>query len=146
MDELVNKFGKEITNKPQWKASANFTIHKNLPIKYLIDGSNTSSSFGSKEKRTKGQAITIELPSAAYISEVVVDSKGLADHYSRFYTIEFSVDGVNWDVVINKPNAVEFNRDQTLGQKAKFVRITNQVGGNRRQWRLKEVSLFGSYL
>ena len=142
---LEHKFAKELTNKEQWKVSTNFEVHPKLNIARLTDNIKSRRLFSSKEKREKGQAITIELPNAANVSEVIVNSAGLTDDYSRHYTIEFSIDGINWFTVINNPAAIEFNKEQTLGYKTKFIRITNQMGGNRRKWRLNEISLFGSY-
>ncbi len=142
---LEHKFSKELTDKAQWKVSANFEVHPRMNITRLTDNIQERQLFSSKEKRAKGQAITIELPKTANISEVIVNSEGLTDDYSRHYIIEFSNDGKEWFTVINNPAAVEFNREQTLGYQTKFIRITNQVGGNRRQWRLNEISLFGSY-
>jgi hypothetical protein len=143
---LENKFSKEITNKSEWKVSTSFEVHPKMNLVRLTDDIKERKLFSSRNKREKGQAITIELPKVAIISEVVVDSKGLANTYSRYYTIEFSIDGKNWELVINNPAAIDFSREQTLGHQAKFIRITNQVGGNRRQWRLNEISLMGSYL
>ncbi len=143
---LENKFSKEITNKSEWKVSTSFEVHPKMNLVRLTDNIKEGKLFSSRNKREKGQAITIELPKVAIISEVVIDSKGLANTYSRYYTIEFSIDGKDWELVINNPAAIDFSREQTLGHQAKFIRITNQVGGNRRQWRLNEISLIGSYL
>jgi mono/diheme cytochrome c family protein len=143
---LEHKFAKEITNKDQWKVSTNFAVHPKLNIARLTDNIKEGQLFSSQEKREKGQAITIELPNIVNITEVIVDSTGLTDDYSRHYTIEFSLNGRQWHTVINNPAAIEFNQEQTLGHQAKFIRITNQIGGNRRKWRLNEISLFGSYL
>jgi hypothetical protein len=143
---LENKFSKEITNKSEWKVSTSFEVHPKMNLVRLTDDIKEGKLFSSRNKREKGQAITIELPQVAIISEVVIDSKGLANTYSRYYTIEFSIDGKDWELVINNPAAIDFSREQTLGHQAKFIRITNQVGGNRRQWRLNEISLIGSYL
>lgn len=144
--ELDNKFAQELTNKAQWKVSVNFEVHPKLNLEKLTDTITKRPFFSSKGNREKGQAITIELPSAAIISEVVVDSNILKDFYSRHYSIEFSVDGNNWNTVIDNNRAGEMNREQTLGHKAKFIRLTNQLSANRKPWRIQEISLFGSYL
>jgi mono/diheme cytochrome c family protein len=144
--ELDNKFAQELTNKSQWKVSTNFKVHPKLNIEKLTDTLTKRPFFSAQITRQKGQAITIELPAIAIISEVVVDSNILKDFYSRHYTIEFSEDGSNWMTVINNKVAGEMNREQTLGHKAKFIRLTNQLSANRKPWRIQEISLFGSYL
>jgi mono/diheme cytochrome c family protein/glucose/arabinose dehydrogenase len=144
--QLDSKFSQELTNKSEWKVSTNFNVHPNLNIEKLTDTLTKRPFFSSKTNREKGQTITIELPAIAYVSEVVIDSNTLRAFYSRHYTIEFSEDGISWAKVIDNKSAGEVNREQTLGHKAKFIRLTNQVGANRRPWRIQEISLFGSYL
>jgi len=144
--ELDKKFAKELTDKPQWKVSTNFDIHPKLNLEKLTDNKFERPFFSSKGNRDKGQSITIELPKVAIISEVVIDSTLLTAFYSRHYTIEFSEDGINWKTVIVNRTAGELNREQTLGRKGKFIRITNQVTAKRKPWRIHEISLFGSYL
>jgi hypothetical protein len=96
--------------------------------------------------KEKGQAIIIELPEIAIISEVIVDSGGLTNFYSHYYTIEFSKDGNNWLKVIENSTATDVDHNHTLGHQAKFIRITNQQDSNSQPWRVNELSLFGSYL
>jgi mono/diheme cytochrome c family protein len=142
---LDNTFAKELPQKSEWKITTNFPVHPKLNIEKLNDNLFERPFFSSKGKREKGHAITIELPALAIISEVVLDSSILPKDYSRHYTIEFSIDGSDWFTVIDNPTAVEVNREQTLGHKAKFVRITNQIGGVKRPWRIQEITMFGSY-
>lgn len=144
--ELDNKFAQELNDKPQWKVSTNFKIHPNLNLEKLTDNKFERPFFSSKGNRDKGHAITIALPKIAVISEVVIDSTLLTAFYSRHYTIEFSVDGSEWNTVVENRTAGELNREQTLGHQAKYIRITNQKKANRKPWRIHEVSLFGSYL
>ena len=143
---LEDRFSNELPDKEQWKVSTNFVVHSKMNLPRLHDNIKDRKRFSTKGNRVKGQAITIELPKLARVAEVIVNSKGLADHYSRYYTIEFSLDGEQWFNVVNNPAALDFNREQTLGHHTKFIRITNQVGGTTRQWRLFEISLIGSYL
>ncbi|WP_158969628.1 c-type cytochrome [Paraglaciecola sp. L3A3] len=143
--ELQTKFSKELTNKPKWKTTANFESHRRLNLDKLIDA-KFGPPFSTKGFKEKGQAITIELPNIAIISEVVIDSSQVKVFSSLFYNIEFSEDGVNWYTVIKTLTATEFDRNQTLGQQAKFIRITNMQDSNVHPWRINEISLFGSYL
>jgi hypothetical protein len=144
--ELDNMFAKEITDKPQWKVSTNFKLHPNFNLSRLTDNKFGRPFFSSKSKRQKGYAITIELPKVAVISEVAIDSSLLPKDYSRHYTIEFSVDGNHWHTVVENSTAAQVNIEQTLGHKAKYIRLTNLENPKRRPWRINEVSLFGSYL
>ena len=143
---LDKKFANELTLKSQWKVTTNFAVHPNLNIEKLTDNIIARPFFSSKLKRDKGFAITIELPALAAISQIVIDSSLLPRDYARHYTIDFSKDGNNWYKVIENPTAIEVNREQTLGQQAKYIRITNQLSHKKRPWRIQEINLFGSYL
>lgn len=143
---LYNKFGKELGKKKDWKVTTNFPVHPNFNIARLTDNRIERPFFSSKAKREPEQTITIELPAQATISEVVIDSSLLPKDYSRHYTIEFSEDGSHWNKVIDNPTASEVNTEQTLGYRAKMLRITNKLGAERRPWRIQEIKLYGSYL
>jgi mono/diheme cytochrome c family protein len=144
--ELDNKFAKELTEKSKWQVTTNFPVHKNLNLEKLTDNKFERPFFSSQRKRAKGDAISIKLPSIAIISEIVIDSTLLPKDFSRHYTVEFSIDGKQWMTVVDNPTATEVNRDQTLGHKAKYIRITNLRNAKNRPWRIQEISLFGSYL
>jgi len=145
---LETKFSKEISKKKEWKITTNFDVNPRFNTSRLIDNRIKRPFFSSNSPRKKGDAITIELPEIAHISEVLIDSNSLElkAFYSKKYTIEFSEDGKDWLTVIENLTADQVNRNQTLGHKAKFIRITNQDNPNRKLWRIQEINLFGSYL
>ena len=145
---LETKFSKELTKKKEWKLSTNFDVNPRFNTSRLIDNRIKRPFFSSNRPRKIGDAITIELPELAHISEVVIDSSSLELKlfYSKKYTIEFSEDGDNWSIVKENLIASQVDRNQTLGHKAKFIRITNQDNANRKLWRIHEINLFGSYL
>jgi len=143
---LEEKFSNELTEKSQWKITTNFDVHPRFNISMLTDNKFERPFFSSKVPRKSGQAITIELPKLAAISQVIINSSALANFYSRHYTIEFSENGTNWHTVIENSTAVEVNKEETLGHKAKYIRLTNKADTKRHFWRIQEILLFGSYL
>ena len=145
---LENKFSNELTKKNEWQITTNFEVHQRFNTSKLIDNRIKRPFFSSLRPRKKGDAITIELPELAHISEVVIDSSSqeLKKFYSTKYTIEFSEDGSSWLTVKENETANQLDRNQTLGHKAKFIRITNQDNPNRKLWRIHEINLIGSYL
>lgn len=144
--ELQARFATELSNKDLWQVSTNMETPERQPLRRLIDGSNENAVWRSGSARQAGDSITVELPRAASLSEVVIDSSGLNNDYSRGYQIEFSLDGENWKQVLDNPAATDYDRNQTLADTARFVRIVNQVGGTTRRWGIREISFVGAYL
>ena len=143
--ELESQFSSTLDDRANWQVSSNVESDPNRPLQLAVDGNSEGGAWGSAVRRQTGQSIVIELATAANITEVIIDSNGLSDYFSRSYTIEISIDGVIWDEVVNNEVASTRDRNQTLGHEARFVRITNQAGAARRQWRIREISLVGKY-
>ncbi|KMT65105.1 hypothetical protein XM47_11525 [Catenovulum maritimum] len=146
LEELTQAFNTPLERKKEWKITTNFDVHPKNNIAKLTDSQlGKWPHFSAMNKRQPGQAITLELPAKAAITEVNLNSEGQLANYSRSYTIEFSLDGNKWQTVIKNKTATDNDRNQTLGQVAKFIKITNQIGGNK-QWKINDLSLTGRYL
>ncbi|MDU0355339.1 discoidin domain-containing protein [Paraglaciecola aquimarina] len=126
--------------------TTNFTLKKRNDVAYLTDGNLSWPKFRGAETRKKGDAITIELPQTAVISQVIVNSKGMNDNYSRNIQIDFSMDGKNWITLLQNPATSDVEVSETLGRAAKYVRISNQIDSAGQPWRISELDLIGSYL
>lgn len=144
--ELESQFSSTLDDKANWQVTSNVESDPNRPLQLVLDGNSEEGEWGAVVPRQIGQSLVIELATAANISEVIVDSSGLSNYFSRSYSIEFSLDGVIWETIVNNEVATLLDRNQTLGHEARFVRITNQAGNTRRQWRIREISLVGKYL
>lgn len=142
-DAVEQQFSQPLNNKSLWKISTNFDQHRTMTAKYLVDGLGRNGDgrpwFGSQGDRTAGDAITIELPAAAYLTEVVLGSWG--GNSSRSYLIEFSLDGEQWQVVADNRFDESYEKAQTFGHKTKFIRIINREEGSR--WIISEIDLIG---
>lgn len=145
-EELRTRMSTPLADKALWTVSSNVDSRPNQPLTNLLDGNGDEPSvWRAATARADGQAITLELPASASITEVVIDSRELNNFYSRSYRIEFSEDGEQWRQVIYNPVGTQYDRNQTLGHRGKYIRITNQAGGTTREWRIREIDLVGSY-
>ncbi|WP_158968784.1 discoidin domain-containing protein [Paraglaciecola sp. L3A3] len=145
-EQLTSLFANPLPEKNAWKVTTNFKVKAKNGVKNLIDGKYSWPKFSGAEQRDKGHAITIELHRPAFVSQVIVDSKGMNDNYSRNIKIEFSMDGQTWTSIINNPAASDVEISETLGLKTQFVRITNQIESAGQNWGISELDLIGSYL
>jgi type 1 glutamine amidotransferase/mono/diheme cytochrome c family protein len=142
-DTAEQQFSQPLENKSLWKVSTNFEIHKTMTTNYLIDGLDHNEDedhwFSSQGNRTAGNAITLELPAPAHITEIILG--GWEGYSSRSYLVEFSLDGEQWQVVAENKFDESFEKAQTFGHKTKFIRITNHEEGGR--WIITELDLIG---
>ncbi|MGJ8681381.1 DUF7133 domain-containing protein [Paraglaciecola sp.] len=143
--ELADSFTQILDEKSSWKVTTNFNTMPRSGVKTLIDGNQSWPKFRGAQRREKGHAITVELHKPALVSQVIINSKGMNDNYSRNIQIDFSVDGVNWFNVVKNPAAVDVDISETLGFKTKFVRIINQINSAGHNWGIAELDLIGSY-
>jgi len=142
-ESLQHQFAQNLGDKNLWKVTTNFTQHPRMTSENLTDGLDHNDDnghwFGSRGSRTNGDAITLELPAAAFITEVILSGRG--DNSSRSYLIEFSLDGEQWQVVADNNFDKSYLKAQTFGHKTRFIRITNREEGGR--WLISEVDLIG---
>jgi len=142
-DSAEQQFSQQLSDKSQWKVTMNFKQHRTMTSKYLLDGLDQNNDedhyFRSRSNRTNGNAITIELPEAAAITEVILGS--WEGYSSRNYFIEFSLDGKQWQVVADNKFDPNYEKAQTFGRKARFIRITNREEGGA--WIIAELDLIG---
>ncbi|WP_019027975.1 DUF7133 domain-containing protein [Colwellia piezophila] len=139
--ELALAFNQEIDNKDLWKVSSNFKASQGKPLKNLHDG--TKAMFSSSVNRMAGDAITVELPAAVFLTEIYIDffkwNKAFSN--SSNYQISLSMDGKDWTVLKRDKNLKDFRSTQALGHQAKFIKITNKE--DKREWKITEINLFG---
>ena len=146
--ELDRLFNGEIANKEEWKISSeNITTNQRFPLTNIID--NKDDVFW--QTRTQGdkqilQSIIIELPNTAVVTEVNINSNDGRGFHANVYDVEFSTDGVKWETIVKNPIGSKHDRNQTLGHKAKFIRIASAKTNDNKVWRILEISLFGSYV
>jgi len=142
-ESAEQQFSQRLNNKSQWKVTTSFEQHSTLNADYLVDGLHRDDDkdhfFRSKTDRTNGDAITIKLPAAAFITEVIMHSWGRFS--SRDYSIEFSLDGTQWQVVADNKFEESYARAQTNGRETRFIRITNREEGPT--WAISEIDLIG---
>jgi len=142
-ESLQHQFAQKLGDKNLWKATTNFTQHPRMTSDNLTDGLDHNDEnghwFGSRGSRTNGDAITLELPAAAFITEVILSGRG--DNSSRSYLIEFSLDGEQWQIVADNNFDKSYLKAQTFGHKTRFIRITNREEGSR--WLISEIDLIG---
>jgi len=145
-DELSQQFANTLDNKSEWEISSNFEIRPSLDIRYAIDHNYQGPKVHGRLPRQQGDAITIELPKPAMISQVILDSTNMTGLYSLQYSIEFSLDGDVWETAVENNAASDKNIEQTLGRTTKFIRITNHSVSKNSRWAITEIDLTGHYL
>lgn len=141
IDELQATFPQPVSNPKDWTLTASVNSGS---ARLAVDG-NLDSRWTSGTPLQAGMWIQVELPQAALIGGVQIDSAKSADDYTRAYKIQVSEDGENWgkSLASGKGNA-GVTEVFFPPVKAKFLRLTqtgslNKGGGNF--WSIHELKV-----
>lgn len=144
--ELSSQFSQLLGQKSAWNVTSNFPDNPKNSVKVIADNSRSWPKFRGSKKREKGDAITIELPKTAVISQLIVDSKGMIDFYARQLDVAISMDGKNWQTVVSNPAVNDYQVLELLGVQAKYVRLINQIDSGGKPWGMTELDIVGHYV
>ncbi len=144
--ELETYFDAFLPEQNKWRVTTSFPIHKRFALENILIPTDQGKIFSARTARANGDTITIALPRSAMLTELVIDSRGLNNFYSRAYEIEISSDGKSWEKVVKNLTGSMYDENQLLGKTAQYVRVINLAPHNRRQWRINEIKMRGRYL
>ena len=144
--ELERNFNSFLPEQNKWQVTTSFPIHKRFVLANILIPTDEGKIFSARTARANGDTITIALPRIAMLTELVIDSRGLNNFYSRAYEIEISSDGKSWEKVVKNLTGSMYDENQLLGKTAQYVRVINLAPHNRRQWRINEIKMRGRYL
>ena len=124
-------------NGSAWKLSADRNPGE---LRLATDGS-TSSRWKTNESQKPGRWFKIELPAAAKIAGLALDSEGTYNDYPRSYVVETSTDDKSWSKVAEGKGSA-LTEITFASVTAKFVRITLTGTEPKANWGINELAIF----
>ncbi len=136
----LQSFGPQpIVNRKDWKLTAS---HNPKDLSKAIDG-NPETRWDTHTPQVPGMWLQIELPKAADITGLLLDTAKSKGDWPRGWKIELSQDGKVWDKPVlegkSATNVTEFNFPQVA--KAKFIRITDTGSVKGLFWSIHELEV-----
>lgn len=127
-----------IGGRQLWKLKAS---HNTQDVRKAIDN-EPSSRYSTNAPMRPGMWFQIELPKAASICGIRLDTTGSDNDYPRGYRVEFSNDGKTWKTSSTGKAKSAITHIKVPPTNARFIRIT-QTAKNRLYWSIHELTLFG---
>lgn len=138
MEELVASLPRPLKFDKTWKLSAS---HKADAAKAAFDG-DLNSRFDTGASQAPGMWFQIELPEAATLSGIQLDSAKSPRDYPRGYKVELSIDGTTWGTPVAAGKGSSAVTDIAFKPtKAKFVRISQTGAVDGLFWSIHEMQL-----
>lgn len=136
--ELREAIPQYLTNRAKWKVSAS---HASDRAVRAIDG-NWATRYETGVEQVPGMWFQIELPEAATVSGLYLDTTSSPRDYPRGYKVEISDDGKKWNKTIatghGNARTTEINFAPV---KTKFLRITQTGKARGLYWSIHELQL-----
>lgn len=140
MDELQQRFGRPLSNKSAWVLSSS---HSQKKFEAVVDGNSDWHYWNSESLQVPGMWFQVELPEAHYISRVELDCQKPQWRCGRGFDVLFSKDGKQWEKVDQNLQSGGLRKSDTLGRKARFVRLSLINGSPDQPWGISEINMFG---
>ena len=139
IEELGEGFPHPMENRKEWKLTAS---HNPAALKLAIDG-EPSTRWTSNKEQVPGFWLQIELPAAAEVAGVVLDTASSGNDYPRGYTIALSADGQTWDAPVLQGEGKVGSSDYLFPKPAtaRFVKITQTGDAKGKFWSIHELQL-----
>ena len=139
IEELRSTLPQPIGNRKKWKLTAS---HNGNKVGEAIDG-NRQTRFDTGTPQVPGMWFQIELPEAAEISQITLDTRGSNGDYPRRYEVRVSDDGKNWSEPVAKGRGKEPLTEIFFSPvNTKFIRITQTGRVNGLFWSIHELGLY----
>ncbi len=139
LEELVASLPQLLPNRSAWKLTASHNAGK---VGSAIDG-NPATRFDTATSQRPGMWFQVELPEAATISGLALDTAGSTRDFPRGYAVQISTDGEQWSPPVAQGGGSAPVTDIAFAPvTAKFIRI-NQTGSvDGLYWSIHELNLF----
>ena len=138
LDELVASMPRTLAFANSWKLTASHGADK---AKAAFDG-NLNTRYETGGSQAPGMWFQVELPEAATLSGIHLDSTKSPSDYPRGYKVELSDDGANWGTPVAAGRGNGPVTDISFAPaKAKFVRITQTGAVDGLFWSIHEMQL-----
>lgn len=139
MEELKTFGPQPFVNRKEWKLTAS---HNPNDLAKSIDG-NPETRWDTHTPQVPGMWLQIELPKAADMAGLVLDTAKSRNDWPRGWKIELSQDGKTWEKPVlegKSPTSVtEFMFPKAT--KAKFIRITDTGSVGGLYWSIHELDV-----
>lgn len=139
----LRSFGPQpLENRKEWKITSS---HNDKELARAVDG-NLETRWDTHTPQKPGMWVQIELPQAADITGLVLDTGSSRGDWPRGWKIEVSMNGSEWEkpVLEGKSNTsvTEFMFPKQV--KAKFIRITDTGSVKGLFWSIHELDVLGA--
>lgn len=128
-----------LTGQKHWKLT---TSHNGKDAHKAIDG-KLSSRYTTNTPMRPGMWFKIELPKAATLNGITLNSIPSAGDYPRGYAIDFSLNGKTWKRITKGKGNSAMTHIKFPPAKARFVRITQTGRTKGLYWSIHEITLQG---
>lgn len=139
MEELKSFGPQPLVNRKDWKLTAS---HNDKDLAKAIDG-NLETRWDTHTPQVPGMWVQIELPKAANMAGLVLDTAKSKGDWPRGWKIELSKDGKAWDKPVlegkSATNVTEFMFPKTMN--ARFIRITDTGSVGGLYWSIHELDV-----
>lgn len=140
IDELRATLPQPLANRKDWKLTAS---DNPADLGQAIDG-KPETRYTTKTTQKPGQWLQVELPEAATLAGVELDSTKSANDYPRGYKVEVSLDGQTWEQTASGKGSGAITEIQFPPAKAKFVKITQTGSVGGLFWSIHELQVFAA--
>jgi glucose/arabinose dehydrogenase/mono/diheme cytochrome c family protein len=128
-----------VTNRSEWKVSANFNPQK---AALAIDG-DIHTRYDTATSQVPGMWFQIELPQSMTVAGLRLDAAASAQDYPRGYKIDVSNDGKTWRPALAAGRGTRALTDIFFPPaEGKFIRITQTGSVDGLYWSIHELSLY----
>ncbi len=139
IEELYASLPQPIPHREQWMVSAS---HNSGGAKSALDG-NINSRWDTGASQAPGMWYKIELPEAATISCIDLESGPSPLDFPRGYKVEASDDGASWNTIVAAGKGSYPNTEINFAPvKTKFLRIVQTGAVDGLFWSIHELHLY----
>ncbi|MCB1275415.1 discoidin domain-containing protein [Prosthecobacter sp.] len=139
----LRSFGPQpLENRKEWKLTSS---HNDKELARAVDG-NLETRWDTHTPQKPGMWVQIELPQAADIAGLVLDTGSSRGDWPRGWKIEVSMNGSEWEKPVlegkSDTSVTEFMFPKQV--KAKFIRITDTGSVKGLFWSIHELDVLGA--
>jgi mono/diheme cytochrome c family protein len=138
IEELHDILPQPLTNRREWKLTAS---HNPASLPLAVDG-NLLTRYNTGRPQASGMWVQVELPEAAEIAGIELNSGMSTNDFPRGYKVELSTDGVKWLLALVTEHSSAL-RNQILFPPitAKFIRVTLTASDPNFPWSIHEMQI-----
>jgi mono/diheme cytochrome c family protein len=138
--ELRASLPQPLANRRDWKFTAS---HKPADAWLAADG-NATTRYTTGVPQKPGMWFQIELPEAAKVVGLQLDSVLSANDYPRGYNLEISDDGATWKQIATGKGVPGVTDIQFAPVHTKFLKITQTGTATGNYWSIHELQIFAA--